>query len=117
MAKSAGIVGIIVLVVCSSLGFQRATPSAPAPTFYKDVLPILQEHCQSCHRPGEVAPMPLVTYEQTRAWATPIAHAVETRMMPPWFADPRYGHFSNDASRSEQQIATMAAWSAAGAPG
>jgi hypothetical protein len=52
------------------------------------------DHCQSCHRPGEVAP-PLVTYEHA-PWAGPIANAVEMRMMPPWFADPRYGHFSND---------------------
>src|SRR5579863_6480772 len=66
------------------------------PTFYKDVLPILQEKCQSCHRPGEAAPMPLVTYEQTRPWARKMATAVEMKMMPPWFADPRYGHFAND---------------------
>lgn len=90
--------------------------AAPVPTFYKDVLPILQDHCQSCHRPGEVAPMPLVTYEQTRPWAVSMAHAVVTKMMPPWFADPRYGHFADDTSLTEQQIATMVAWSAAGAP-
>jgi len=87
-----------------------------APTFYKDVLPILQNKCQSCHRSGEAAPMPLVTYEQTRPWAGKIAAAVEMRMMPPWFADPRYGHFANDPSLSEQQIATIAAWAKAGAP-
>jgi len=86
------------------------------PTFYKDVLPILQEHCQSCHRVGEVAPMPLVTYEQTRAWARPMAHAVETKMMPPWFADPRYGHFANDVSLTALQIATISAWAADSAP-
>ena len=78
-----------------------------SPTFYKDVLPILQDHCQSCHRPGEVAPMPLVTYEQTRPWAGAMAHAVEMKMMPPWFADPRYGHFANDVSLTPQQIATI----------
>jgi hypothetical protein len=95
--------------------FQKSGAPVP-PTFYKDVLPILQDHCQSCHRPGEVAPMPLVTYEQTRPWAVAMAHAVETKMMPPWFADPRYGHFANDASLTPQQIATMVAWSGAGAP-
>jgi hypothetical protein len=88
----------------------------PAPTFYKDVVPILQNKCQSCHRSGEAAPMPLVTYEQTRPWAEKIAAAVEMRMMPPWFADPRYGHFANDPSLSEEQIATIAAWAKAGAP-
>ena len=87
-----------------------------APTFYKDVLPILQDHCQSCHRPGEVAPMPLVTYEQSRPWADVVAHAVEMKMMPPWFADSRYGHFANDTSLTERQIGTITAWAQAGAP-
>jgi Copper type II ascorbate-dependent monooxygenase, C-terminal domain len=91
-------------------------PGEPAPTFYKDVLPILENHCQSCHRAGEVAPMPLVTYQQTRPWATAISHAVEMKMMPPWFADPRYGHFANDVSLTPQQIATISAWAAASAP-
>src|SRR5579863_3457459 len=94
----------------------QITATPPVPTFYKDVLPILQDHCQSCHRPGEVAPMPLVTYEQTRPWAQSMAHAVEIRMMPPWFADPRYGHFANDVSLTPQQIATISAWAAASAP-
>ena len=54
--------------------------------------------------------MPLVTYEQTRPWARSMAHAVEMKMMPPWFADPRYGHFANDVSLTPQQIATISAW-------
>jgi mono/diheme cytochrome c family protein len=89
--------------------------SSGKPTFYKDILPILQGHCQSCHRPGEVAPMPLVTYEHTRPWAPAIAKSVQSGMMPPWFADPRFGHFSNDPSLTAQQIATMLSWVAAGA--
>ena len=60
--------------------------------------------------------MPLVTYEETRPWAEKIASAVEMKMMPPWFADPRYGHFANDPSLTEQQIATIVAWAQAGAP-
>src|SRR5271165_1842651 len=88
--------------------FDQKTGTASAPTFYKDVVPILQNKCQSCHRRGEAAPMPLVTYEQTRPWAGKMAAAVEMKMMPPWFADPRYGRFSNDPSLSEQQIATIA---------
>jgi hypothetical protein len=116
MAKLGGILGIITVVVCSILGYQRATAPAASPTFYKDVLPILQDHCQSCHRPGEVAPMPLVTYEQTRPWANAIAHEVQMKMMPPWFADSRYGRFTNDSSLTEQQISTISAWGAAGAP-
>jgi hypothetical protein len=98
---------------------QAAGPSSPpaeSPTFYKDILPILQDNCQSCHRPGEAAPMPLVTYEETRPWAQKIASAVQSRMMPPWFADPRYGHFSNDPSLTAQQIAAILAWANAEAP-
>ena len=60
--------------------------------------------------------MPLVTYEQTRPWAGKMAAAVEMKMMPPWFADPRYGHFANDPSLSAGEIATIAAWEKAGAP-
>ena len=104
------------LAICFCAAAPQKTGTPTAPTFYKDVLPILQDHCQSCHRQGEVAPMPLVTYEQTRPWAAAMAHAAEMKMMPPWFADPRYGHFSNDASLSEQQIAMFGVWSAAGAP-
>src|ERR1700704_2560906 len=68
-----------------------ATPA----TFNKDVLPILQQNCQACHRPGEVAPMSLLTYSDARPWAKAIKAAVSTRVMPPWFADPSVGHFAN----------------------
>ena len=70
-----------------------ADSSAAAPvTFHKDVLPILQKNCQSCHRPGKIAPMSFLTYEGTRPWAKAMKAAVATRKMPPWFADPQYGH-------------------------
>src|SRR5580704_16610173 len=94
----------------------QKTKTESAPTFYRDVVPILQDKCQSCHRSGEAAPMALVTYEQTRPWAAKIAAAVEMKMMPPWFADPRYGHFANDPSLSAEQVASIAAWANAGAP-
>jgi hypothetical protein len=94
----------------------QKTKTEFAPTFYRDVVPILQSKCQSCHRSGEAAPMALVSYEQTRPWAAKIAAAVQMKMMPPWFADPQYGHFANDPSLSEEQIATIAAWAKAGAP-
>jgi hypothetical protein len=86
------------------------------PVFYKDVLPILQKHCQECHRPGEIAPMPLVTYAEARPWAKAIREQIIARRMPPWFADPAYGHFSNDRSLSQTEINTLAAWAKAGAP-
>jgi hypothetical protein len=87
-----------------------------APTFYRDVLPILQQHCQSCHRPGEIAPFLLVTYSQTRQWAGEIRDAVQQKNMPPWFADPGFGHFSNDPSLTPQQVATLSSWADAKAP-
>lgn len=95
---------------------EKQSRAISPPTFYKDILPILQDKCQSCHRSGEAAPMPLVTYEQTRPFAVKIAAAVDMKMMPPWFADPRYGKFSNDPSLSAEQIATVGAWADAGAP-
>jgi mono/diheme cytochrome c family protein len=115
------LVTIAILLVFSSMGLRniraaRETKASAPPTFYKDVLPILQDHCQSCHRPGEVAPMPLVTYEQTKPWARKMGATVAMEMMPPWFADPRYGHFSDDPSLTPQQIAAILAWAEAGAP-
>ena len=114
--KGLGLVafGGLIILVSSAAGNDDRTLAAP--TFYKDVLPILQEHCQSCHRAGEAAPMPLVTYDETRPWAQKIAAAVEVKTMPPWFADPRFGHFSNDPSLTEQQITTISKWADGGAP-
>ncbi|HEX7361320.1 MAG TPA: thiol-disulfide isomerase [Bryobacteraceae bacterium] len=87
-----------------------------SPTFYKDVLPILQQHCQECHRPGEAAPMPLLTYKQTRPWIEEIRGAVASRRMPPWFADPQFGTFANDRRLSQVEIGTIVHWIDAGAP-
>src|SRR5579864_6313938 len=110
-----GTLAVAGLAILGGTASHNPGTSGAAPTFYKDVLPILQDHCQSCHRAAEVAPMPLVTYQQTRPWAASIAHAVEMKMMPPWFADPRYGHFANDVSLTPQQIAIISAWAATGA--
>jgi hypothetical protein len=88
---------------------------ANEPTFYKDVLPILQARCQECHRPGEIGRMPLLTYQQTRPWAAAIKESVVLRKMPPWFADPHYGKFANDRSLTADQIATVTAWAEHGA--
>ena len=81
-------------------------------TFAKNVVPILQEKCQTCHRAGEMAPMSLVTYEETRPWAKAIKERVVTRNMPPWHMDKTVGiqHFQNDFSLSGEQIATIARW-------
>jgi mono/diheme cytochrome c family protein len=90
--------------------------AATAPTFYRDVVPVLQQHCQSCHRPGEIGPMPLMTYQEAGAKAHEIEEAVSKRTMPPWFADPRIGHFSNDPSLTPQEIAIISAWADSNAP-
>jgi hypothetical protein len=114
--RSVAVLAVVGLAVClCGAAFQKAGKPA-APTFYRDVLPILQDHCQRCHRPGEAAPMPLVSFDQSRTWSPKIAHAVQMKMMPPWFADPGYGRFANDSSLTESQIATIVAWADAGAP-
>jgi len=93
---------------------EKLAPNSP--TFYADVLPILHQHCQDCHRAGGIAPMPFETYEQTKPFAGAIAHAAQSRSMPPWFADPSVGRFSNDPSLTPEQIAKLAAWATANAP-
>src|SRR3954469_5761451 len=89
---------------------------AAAPTFQRDVAPILQKRCQGCHRPGEIGPMPLLEYPQVRPWAKAIRTAVATKKMPPWFADPEHGSFSNDRSLSRAEIDTLVSWADNGAP-
>ena len=85
-------------------------------TFNRDVLPILQRNCKTCHRPGNIAPMSFLTYETTRPWAKAMKAAVVTRKMPPWFADPQYGHFANDRSLKQDEIDTIVQWADNGAP-
>lgn len=101
------------LLAAASLGAETIPANV---TFTKDVLPILQKNCQSCHRPGEIGPMPFLTYENTRPWAKSIRTEVLTRKMPPWPADPQYGHFANDRRLSERDIHTIVGWVDAGAP-
>jgi hypothetical protein len=93
------------------------TVAAPSPiTFDKDVAPILYTHCTDCHRPGEIAPMSLLTYKEARPWAKSIGTQVSNGTMPPWHPDPAYGHFLNDRRLSEGDKATILQWVAAGAP-
>jgi len=84
-------------------------------TFNRDVAPILAKNCQGCHRPGEAAPMSLLTYAEARPWAKAIREAVILRRMPPWYADSHFGKFSNDRSLSQADIDTLAAWAGSGA--
>src|SRR2546421_9798309 len=90
--------------------------SKSAVTYSKDVLPILQKNCQGCHRPGQIGPFSMLSYKDTRPWAKAIKAAVVAKTMPPWLADPQYGHFENDRSLKLDEIDKIAAWVDSGAP-
>jgi hypothetical protein len=107
---------LLILLFWPSAEIAQNVPAINSPTFYRDVLPILQQHCQSCHRAGGIAPMPFETYEQTRPFAPAIRRAIQEKSMPPWFADSKVGRFSNDPSLQPAEIATVAAWTEAKAP-
>jgi len=93
-----------------------ALTASAAPTFNKDVAPLLQKHCQECHRPGEIGPFSLLTYKDARPWAAAIKAAVMKKSMPPWHADSHYGKFANDRSLKPKEIDTIVAWVNAKAP-
>ncbi|HEY2153476.1 MAG TPA: cytochrome c [Vicinamibacterales bacterium] len=93
-----------------------ATGAPAAPTYSKDVAPIFYKNCTNCHRPGEIAPMSLLTYKDTRPWAKSIGAQVGRGAMPPWHADPAHGEFLNDRRLSDHDQATIVAWVNAGAP-
>jgi hypothetical protein len=105
----------ILLVIFGGVIAWAAETTPPSITFNKDVLPILQSNCQGCHRPGQAAPMSLLTYENSRPWAKAMKAAVLSRKMPPWFADSQFGHFKNDRSLKQSDIETIAKWADSGA--
>ncbi len=104
-----------VLFAIAVAAIASAAPKSSV-TFSKDVAPVLQKNCQGCHRPGEAAPFSLLTYQDARPWAKAMKQAVLSQKMPPWFADPRYGHFRNDRSMSQADRDTLVSWVDAGAP-
>jgi hypothetical protein len=115
--------GIPALVVAVLIGgpataLAQGKPASTRVTFTKDVAPIFQARCQSCHRPGTVAPMSLLTYQDARPWARAIKDRVVRREMPPWHYDKTVGvqKLKGDISLTDEQIATIAAWVDAGAP-
>jgi mono/diheme cytochrome c family protein len=109
-------VGAGVFVFASLLAATAQNPKKQAVTFYRDVLPILQEHCQVCHRQGGIAAVSFEALEQIRPYAGAMRLAVEQRSMPPWFAEKGIGKFSNDPSLTDAQIATVVSWVQANAP-
>src|SRR5215471_14066133 len=114
---------ILVAVVCVAGGaFQLAAMAGQAgpaavPTFTKDVAPILYKNCTTCHRAGEIGPMPLVTYEDARPYASDMRDEVMAGHMPPWHADPSFdGKFLNQRRLSDADRQTIARWASGGAP-
>jgi hypothetical protein len=111
-----GLAGFVVGVAGAPASTRAAAQDGQAHvTFNRDVLPILQKNCQSCHRPGEIAPMSFLTYKDARPWARAMKAAVTSRQMPPWFAGEGDGPFANDKRLSAGEIATLAAWADGGA--
>lgn len=104
------VAGIIVFSVGAvSLGAQGST-------FTKDVAPILYKNCAGCHHANDIAPMPLVTYQEVRPWSAAIREAVVRKAMPPWHADPHVGDYINDPRLTEREISTIVDWVKAGSP-
>jgi hypothetical protein len=105
-------------VLLAAVPVRTADLSASPVTFAKDIAPIFQDKCQSCHRPDSIAPMSLISYDEVRPWARAIKARVAARTMPPWHMDKTVGiqHFANDASLSDRQIDTILRWVDAGAP-
>src|SRR3989442_13635625 len=108
---------MVVFAASASLGAQQPAASQGQVTFAKDIAPILQRSCQDCHRPGSVAPMSLLTYDDVRPWARSIKLRTSRREMPPWFIEKNVGiqKFKNDPSLSDEEIALIATWVDSGA--
>ena len=126
MAQRSLISGAAVLIGLASTGTalagQTAASDHPEVTFTKDIAPILQRSCQTCHRPDSVAPMSLLTYQQARPWARAMKMRTSlgprAGVMPPWYIETNIGiqHYKNDPSLSEEEIAKIGAWADSGAP-
>src|ERR671912_522309 len=101
IATSVAVMALTLCIIGST-----STMTAATPTFTKDVAPILYKNCASCHRPGDIAPMSLLTYAEARPWAKSIRDEVADGTMPPWHADPKHGRFANDRSLTSAEKET-----------
>ena len=112
LSGAVGLVGLLALPAIVS------AQSPAVPTFTKDVAPIFQKKCESCHRPDSIAPMSLQTYQEARPWARSIRDRVASRNMPPWHIDPAVGiqHYKGDRSLTQKELDTIVAWASNGAP-
>ena len=109
---------IFLMAVAAVVAMSTTAVAQEQVTFTRNIAPILQDHCQVCHREGTIAPMSLLTYEQVRPWAKSIKAKVAAREMPPWYIEKNVGvqHFDNDISLSDKDIETIAKWVDNGAP-
>ncbi len=108
---------VLLAAVCSWHTLGGAEPAGnPAPTYNKDIAPILNAQCALCHRPGEVAPFSLLSYQDASKRAGLIATVTAKRFMPPWLPEPGYGQFQHERRLTDEQISLIAAWAKAGAP-
>ena len=98
------------------IGRRKAVAPTGDITFSKHIAPIFNKRCAECHRDGELAPFPLSTYEDTVGWTDMIAEVISEGRMPPWNANPKYGHFKNDSRLSEDDKRTILSWVENGAP-
>jgi mono/diheme cytochrome c family protein len=104
-----------ITVLVALLSGDAFAASDATPTFNRDVAPIFFEHCVSCHQPGQIAPMSLLSYTEARPWAKSIRNAVANRIMPPWHADSSKVSYANDRSLAPEEIDTIVRWVASGA--
>src|SRR5258707_15232088 len=119
--RTAGVLAAIAaaaIVMQVTTSGQSPARSASSVTFTRDIAPILQRACQNCHRPGQMAPMSLLTYQDVRPWVRSIKQRVVAREMPPWGIDPHIGlqSFKNDPTLRQDEIQTIVKWVDAGAP-
>ncbi|HKF54434.1 MAG TPA: hypothetical protein VKJ45_03285, partial [Blastocatellia bacterium] len=118
MKRSAFLLTTAFIFAAAPVVWRGGAASGPAaPTFAKDVAPIIFNKCATCHRPGETAPMSLTSYQEVRPWSRDISEQVASHAMPPWFAGPASSlKFRNDRRLSQNEIDTIVAWVNAGCP-
>jgi hypothetical protein len=116
MRKQLLIPSILMIVALFAMTRTSSSKVTSNATFTKDVAPILFKNCVECHRPTGVAPMSLLSFKEVRPWARSVKERVADRTMPPWFADPAHGKFSNNPSLSQADIDIITSWVDSGSP-
>ena len=117
--RRSGLAIVLAFIVAAVTGIAvrgAAQSQAPVPTFTKDVAPILFKNCTTCHRPGEIAPMSLMTYEDARPYARAIFEETRDGHMPPWHAEAPEGTFTNERRLSDAEKNILMKWATNGAP-